>query len=497
MAREPENYWEKRQTELMKRVEKNTLSSINKVVNSYTKATNDIKKEMQKIFNKYIDDNELTKNKALELLSKKESKEIYEEILNKISTISDEEEKKSLIAKYNAPAYAYRISRYQALQDSIEIELKKLADIEEEISKLNYVDTINDVYYRTIYNVQQDLGVGFSFNQIDKRTIDMLLNKEWLNKGNYSTRVWENSNKLYNYLKDNMLSNYLSGKSIQKMSRDLEETMEIGKYQATRLLRTETNYLANQTELLSYKECGIEEYQFIATLDKITCKHCAELDKKVFKISEAKPGKNCPPVHPQDRCATVAYFSDNVKEELQRRAKDENGETILILQDMNYNEWKSKYIDMTQNERDSISKYSGSTSYSLNYKLRSNIDLDQYEKELVKNIDKGLEKIPNYTKTTYRQIGFDFQGEEEYNKFINYHENNKIINYSQYISTSKNYNDYEVIDNLKVEITIEGKTGKDIRGLTGLKDENEVLFRRDTRFKVVKVDGNKIWLKEV
>lgn len=33
--------------------------------------------------------------------------------------------------------------------------------------------------------------------------------------------------------------------------------------------------------------------------------------------------------------------------------------------------------------------------------------------------------------------------------------------------------------------------------LAGIKGENEVLFKRDTWFEIVKVDGNKIWLKEV
>lgn len=97
----------------------------------------------------------------------------------------------------------------------------------------------------------------------------------------------------------------------------------------------------------------------------------------------------------------------------------------------------------------------------------------------------------------YRQIGFDIQGEEMYNKFINEHKNNKYINYGQYISSSKHYGDYEVKDNLKVEITIQGKTGKDIRLLAGIKEENEVLLGRDVWFKIVKINDNKIWLKEV
>ncbi len=152
---------------------------------------------------------------------------------------------------------------------------------------------------------------------------------------------------------------------------------------------------------------------------------------------------------------------------------------------------------MTEEEKGAIAKYSSSNAYILNEKLRNNIKLDKNEIELVDNIDKGLNKLPNYNKVTYRQIGFDFQGEEEYNNFINKHKNNKYINYGQYTSSSKHYGDYEVDDNLKVEITIQGNTGKDIRGIAGIKEENEVLFKRDVWFAIVKVDNNKIWLREV
>ena len=198
-----------------------------------------------------------------------------------------------------------------------------------------------------------------------------------------------------------------------------------------------------------------------------------------------------------DRCTTVAEFDDDVISGLQRRARDENGKPILVPQNMNYQEWKAKYIDMTENEKGAITEYSSSKAYILNEKLRNNIKLDKNEIDLIDNIDKGLNKLPNYNKVTYRQIGFDFQGEEEYNNFVKQHKNNDFINYPQYISTSKNYNDYEVADKLKVELTIEGKTGKDIRLLSGIKEENEVLFKRDVWFGIVKVVDNKIWLKEV
>ncbi len=56
-------------------------------------------------------------------------------------------------------------------------------------------------------------------------------------------------------------------------------------------------------------------------------------------------GKNYPPIHSFDRCTTVAEFDDGIIEELQRRARDENGNSILVSQDMSYKEWYKKFVE--------------------------------------------------------------------------------------------------------------------------------------------------------
>lgn len=497
MARTPRGYWEKRQTELLKQLEKATESTINDLIKIYNKATNNINEEIRKIYKSYSKDSTLSKEVLNQLLNKKESETHQKNLLKVInSNIKDEDLKKKLITKYNAPAYSYRISRLQALQNNIDIELKHIAELEEEVTKLRYVNTIDEAYYTNIYNIQKGTGYGFNFSQLDTRTMDVLLKQKWIGNANFSQRIWENSNKLNRFMKINFTADMMTGKSVQKIAKELSEYMNIGLYNATRLVRTEVNHFANQAEMLSYEECGIEEYQFIATLDNKTSKICQEKDNKIFKIKEARVGVNYPPLHPNCRSTTVAVFNDDI-DNLERKARDKDNNPIFVPQDMNYQEWKAKYIDITEVEKGAIAEYSSSKAYTLNEKLRNNVKLDKNEIELINNIDKGLNRLPNYNKITYRQIGFDFQGKEEYNKFINQHKNNKYINYGQYTSTSKNFNDYEVVDDLKIEITIEGKTGKDIRMLAGIKGENEVLFKRDTWFEIVKVDGNKIWLKEV
>lgn len=355
MARKPINYWEKRQTELMLNIEKQTNGTIQNLITAYNDAKNDIQKEIVKIFNKYATDGKLTFKEAQQLLNTKESKQFYNNLLKKINTINDVEIKRKLLAKYNAPAYSYRIARYQALQDNIDIELSKLVEKENVITKKHYVKTIREGYYNTIFNIQKGINIGFNFSQIDNRTINLILNENWYNTENFSIRIWKNSGKLGDYLKKHMLPNAISEKSVQRMSQELDNIMNMGLYNATRLVRTETNHFANEAEMLSYEECGIEKYRFIATLDNVTCEHCSELDNRVFNVKDRQANKNYPPIHANDRCTTIAEFDDDVIKGLTRKARDENENPILVSQDTSYQEWYNKYVT-NNNKNDIIEK---------------------------------------------------------------------------------------------------------------------------------------------
>jgi len=290
MARKPNTYWEERSTELMQRLEKKTESTIDLLVDIYEQATKNINKEISNIFKNYAKDTGLDKKTLLELLNKRETDIHYKNLLQVINNnITDENIKKKLLAKYNAPAYAYRISRYQALQENIDFELKKIANIEQDITKQRYVKTIEEGYYHSIYDIQKGLGIGFNFSQIDNKTIELILNENWNNNKNFSQRIWNNSEQLGNYLKTQLTADTMSGKSVKRIASELEKYMNVGLYNAVRLVRTEVNHFANEAEMLSYEELDIEKYRFIATLDNVTCDHCAELDNRIFNVKDRNP----------------------------------------------------------------------------------------------------------------------------------------------------------------------------------------------------------------
>lgn len=412
MARKAKGYWEKRSTELMKSLEKTTENTIDDLIRVYERATRNINKEITKIFNNYAKDGVLSKNTLKQLLTTKETDTYYKNLLSVINNnITDETIKKQLLAKYNAPAYSYRISRYEALQQNIDIELKKLANLEQQITEIRYTNTIKEGYYHTIFDIQKGTGIGFSFSQIDNRTIKLLLNENWTNNANFSQRIWKNSEKLSEYLRIQLTADTMSGKSIQKISRELSDSMNVGLYNATRLVRTEVNHFANESEMIAYEELGIEKYRFIATLDNVTCEHCAELDNKVFYVKDRKAGKNYPPIHSNDRCTTVAEFDDETTEELKRRAKDKNGKSITIPQNMNYNQWKKQYV--TNSNKDDIITTSNLLE-KLNIKLDDYVAFGKYD-PFNNDIQEQAAKLLNYDKlpTTLKNDDYNNIEKEE------------------------------------------------------------------------------------
>ena len=79
------------------------------------------------------------------------------------------------------------------------------------------------------------------------------------------------------------------------MSSALAAKMGQSYKNAERLVRTETAHIHTESDRAAYKEAGVEQYEFMATLEVRTCDVCGSLDGKHFKVSEAKVGVNYPP----------------------------------------------------------------------------------------------------------------------------------------------------------------------------------------------------------
>lgn len=339
-----EKYWQARTAQRMWEHMQSAEETADQVAKVYAKASLYLSREMQDIFKKYVEKHHLTEKEALQLLNTLRDRTSIEELRQRLQSSSQKQEIADLLAELEAPAYQARIQRLQKLQTQIDLVMQQVYKQEQAITTAHYIQLAEEAYNRSIFDIQQRTGFGFSFSHIDQKQVDKVLKSKWSGM-NYSERVWRNTRAVAQEVKEALLVNLITGRTERETAEMLTKKFAGGSSKARRLIRTESCYLSNQLEMESYKECGVEKYRYLATLDLRTSEICRELDGKVFLVKDQQPGKNCPPMHPWCRSTTIAVISEKSLNGMKRRARDPvTGKTYLVPASMNYREWYAKYV---------------------------------------------------------------------------------------------------------------------------------------------------------
>ena len=220
----------------------------------------------------------------------------------------------------------YKATYVKQLMTDISPELTKLfLKQNKEIARL-FGEVYENEFYHAVYDLGKS-GMNFYFTPLDSRAIQKVLNYPW-SGALFSDRLWENKDKLIYSLKETLTQGLIQGQDYSRMTKNLAGRMDVSFEQAARLVKTETAHFMNQADMDSYDEAGIEKYQYLASLDELTCEQCGEMDGRIFKLSEAVTGVNYPPLHPNCYSKdTEIYTKDGWK-----LIKDiETGELVLTL----------------------------------------------------------------------------------------------------------------------------------------------------------------------
>lgn len=212
-----------------------------------------LNEDINNIFYKYKLDSGLSDNEVRQLLNSKIPKNELDDIRAKIYGIQDEELKKYMMAQLNSEAYKARITRLEAIKESIYINTKIAADVEIKQSTKLYTDNIKKAYYTNLFDIQKGLGIGFNVSEMPLESIQEILKKNWSGK-HYSKRIWHNTDILAERLEEVITKGLMTGKSFRRMAMELEELTNYGKFASERLIRTETTYISNAAEVESYKQ---------------------------------------------------------------------------------------------------------------------------------------------------------------------------------------------------------------------------------------------------
>lgn len=336
-------YWQERFTLLTQSLLNKGESYYKDLEEEYERAIAILERHIRDFYIRFAENNEITMTDARRILDNKELKEFYWTVEEYIQKGRENAVDQRWLKELENASTRVRLSRLQSLEYQIRQQVEIItAKRLHGLTKLSE-ELIKEGYYRTIYEVQKGFGIGDTFTILDTKTIESIIARPWAPDGsNFSERIWRDREVLVNELQKELAQSFIRGDAPDTAIRNISKKMEVSKRAAGRLIMTESAFFANEARVRAFKELGVEEYQFLATLDMRTSDICQDMDLRTFKLSEMKIGVNWPPLHVYCRSTVIPHFEGNIK---QRWARDpKTGKGYYVPGDMNYKEWYEKYV---------------------------------------------------------------------------------------------------------------------------------------------------------
>lgn len=336
-------YWEMREARNMYKDMQLAEDCAKELSVIYSKAAVYTAKQIEGIFNRFASKHHLTRDEAINLLSEADSKD-FEKLLEAYKNKTGAQ-KREVLAELEAPAYKNRMKRLDDIDKSINRLINAVASKERDAIDKTMRKVYESSYHHAVYEAVRMSGLDLQTGPIDEGALETILKKKWSGQ-NYSERVWNNTQKVADAIKEELMIGALTGKTEKEMTDSINEQFLSGRNKARRLVRTESSYIHNEAHFQAYKDYGIEEYRFVATLDLRTSQICRERDGSVYRVNDKKIGVNAPPMHPWCRSTTIMNLDDETMHNLERFARDPvTGERMKVPADETYKEWYQRMVE--------------------------------------------------------------------------------------------------------------------------------------------------------
>lgn len=309
------SYWQRRQGQLDSSLEKDEAALKKRLLKAYEREAAKLDKEIAAYYQKYGRDNVIEYARLFEQLSADDIKLLIERM-------------DDFAKKY--PQYAdlmpvresvYKLNRLDGLKESVllhqyEIGAITNAQLQEHLSKLYFTNS-----------KAAAKAVGLTENE---SIIKNFVNTAWTGSKDYSQRIWQNADKLAEYLNNDISQGFARGDSYERLTQQVRSRfINVSKNDAYRLIYTEGTYVMNEAQARIF-ELDFEEYEYLTAGDGKVCSVCSALSGRRFKFSQRQQGANFPPMHPWCRCHFNPVVDDWDKwlDDYEKR-HSANGEKIL------------------------------------------------------------------------------------------------------------------------------------------------------------------------
>ncbi|MDD2370844.1 MAG: minor capsid protein [Firmicutes bacterium] len=346
----PSKYWADRQIADVKKTDVEALTALKDIQTHYNKLDKELSNEVAYFYQKYGKDNIIEFSNLRSIASKNDLDMLYKDW-------------EGFAEKYPKYAYLkpvrenmYKLDRYEMLIEKSRYQISELGAKEAEIMAKSLKGTAKSTY--------ANMGKVLSGNvaMLDDLQADKMISTKWISGQNYSDRLWGNKDKLLGHLDYELRNGIIRGDDFDTMVGHLKSITGASKSDAERLIRTETSYVANRSNMQNYIDNGLKFYEYLAVEDSRTSERCSTLDGKVFELSKAQIGINYPPLHPNCRSRGLPVSNRRAKElGLEENAVPSSDKVLKDINEKQYNQYKNalggivpdsfdKFVELKYNE---------------------------------------------------------------------------------------------------------------------------------------------------
>ena len=317
-------YWERRQQQLNEQLEKDEAALKKRLSTYYNQEARRLEKEIAAYYSQYGENNVLEYRTLMESLSDGDRRLLLERM--------DDFAKKYPEYSHLLPIREsiYKLNRLEGLQQSILIQQLEIGAVDQEQIRAH----LEKQALRNANAAAETMGFGKNFYTENPEMIRQIVNTQWANGKNFSERIWDNVKKLSGYLNQDLAQGFARGDSYDRLIKQLRQRFEkVSRNDAYRLIYTEGTFVMNESRAVAFED-STETYIFRVQYDKIRRNGwrdiCDDLNGKIFKWSERKPGINFPPMHTWCHCTATPHIADRASfiEEYERRHGGEQAEKV-------------------------------------------------------------------------------------------------------------------------------------------------------------------------
>lgn len=294
------SYWSERQKQLKAYAAKEEERYMKRVTAYYEAELKRLERQIAAYYAAYGEENVIAYRNLLQTLPADDARLLIEQI--------DE-----FVKKY--PQYAdlvpvretiYRLNRLEGLQYSIRMAEANIAGYADDLM----TPYLTELSRRGVNDGMETLGFGKNFYSINSDIVKQFVGVPWCNGENFSTRIWNDTQKLAETLNQQIAQGFARGDSYERLTKQLQDRFKrVNKRDAYRLIYTEGTYVMAESSMQPFTQ-DFQKYRIVTAEDNRVCPVCSGISSEVFEIEDRQPGTNFPPFHPYCRCTFTVVVED-------------------------------------------------------------------------------------------------------------------------------------------------------------------------------------------